>query len=194
MKTKRITWALAAAAIFLAGCWQKSVYPFYRDKDVFYEASLVGSWQEPGKAAEDVTTWTFEKGELPNVYNLHVADKETKINCNARLFKLGAERFMDLHSRNRSVNEIPAHHLFRVRELGESFRFQLLNLDWFNHRLQLYPKEIANVRSPDPEHPEDADQGEFILTADTEHLQKYILEHLNDEGFFDNETTLKKVK
>jgi len=194
MKIK-FTLGLLAAVVLLTGCWQKSVYPFYKEKDVFFEEKLLSSWREAGKAADEGTTWTFAKGELPKVYTVHIADKEAKIDCDGRLFKIGETQFLDLHSRNRGVVDIPAHALFRVGALeSESFKLQMLSPGWVKNRLQLHPKEIANVFANDPEHPEDADKGEFIFTADTEALQKYVTAHLNDEGFWEEPGELKKLK
>jgi len=194
MKTKLIALGAFAVTMLLMGCWQKSVYPFYKEKDVFFEEKLVGAWREADKSADEGTTWTFEKGEAPNAYRVHIADKETKLDCDARLFKLGETTFMDLYSRNRGVVDMPAHALFRVKELGETFKLQMLSPGWFKNRLQLHPKEIANVFVTDPEHPDDDDKGEFVLTAPTEEVQKYLLTHMNEEGFWEEPGELKKVK
>jgi hypothetical protein len=194
MKTKLIAMAGLAAAILFTGCWQKSVYPFYKEKDVFFEQKLIGSWREASKTEDEAATWTFEKGELKDVYKVHIADKETKLDCDGRLFKLGDGKFLDMHSRNRGIVDTPAHALFRVLELGETFKLQMLSPGWFKSRMQLHPKEIANVFMTDPEHPDDVDKGEFVLTASTDEVQKYLLAHLNDEGFWEEPGDLKKVK
>ena len=194
MKTKLIALAVVAAALMLTGCWQKSVHPFYTDKDVVFEEKLLGEWREVGKEEEKGTTWTISKGEAPKAYSIKIADKETKLECDGRLFKMGDTQFLDLHSRNRSVLDMPAHTLFRVRELGATFKLQLMSPGWIKDRLQLHPKEISHVRAADPEHPDDADKAEFILTATTEQLQKFVKEHMNDDGFWEEPGELKKVK
>src|SRR2546429_7735882 len=129
MKMK-CTLAVLAAAVLLTGCWQKSISPFYKDKDIFYEEKLVGSWREAEKAGDDVAVWKFEKGDTANVYRVRIEDKETKLDCDGRLFKIGETKFLDLHSRNRGIIDAPAHTLFRVNELGESFKIQLLSPGW----------------------------------------------------------------
>ncbi|HUS37473.1 MAG TPA: hypothetical protein VM680_19150 [Verrucomicrobiae bacterium] len=196
MKTKLIALAVLAAAVALTGCWQKSVHSFYTEKDVFFEEKLLGEWREVGKEKEEGegTTWTISKGELPKAYTIKIADKETKLECDGRLFKMADTQFLDLYSRNRSVLDMPAHTLFRVRELGATFKLQLLSPGWMKDRLQLHPKEISHVLANDPEHPDDGDKGEFILTASTEQLQKYVKEHINDEGFWEEPGELKKTK
>ena len=44
----------------------------------------------------------------------------------------------------------------------------------------------------DPEHRDDRDKDEIVLTADTKALQKFVREHLNDEDFFVGDSVLKK--
>lgn len=194
MKIK-YTLAVVAAAALLTGCWQKSVYPFFKEKDVFFEEKFVGTWRESDKPNDEGSTWTISKGEQPKVYTIRIADKENKLDCDGRLFKIGETKFLDLHSRNRGIVDMPAHALFRVQALEEaSFKVQMLNPDWMKNRLQLHPKEIANVFASDPEHPDDADKGEFILTADTDAIQKFIVTHLNDDGFWNEGGELKRQK
>jgi len=194
-ETKSIVLAALAIAVLFTGCWQKSVYPFYKDKEVFFEEKLIGTWREADKTADEGATWVFEKAEAPNVFKVKITAKDTQpFDCDGRLFKLGETKFLDMHSRNRGIVDMPAHALFRVRELGETFKFQMLSPGWFKSRMQLHPKEIPNVFTSDPEHPDDVDKGEFVLTADTDRLQKYVLEHLNDEGFWEEPGELKKVK
>lgn len=186
--------AVMAAALVLTGCWQKSVHPFYTDKDVVFEEKLLGEWRETGKEEGKGATWTISKGEAHNAYTVRIVEDETKLDCDGRLFKMGDAQFLDLHSRNRGVLDMPAHTLFRVRELGATFKLQLLSPGWMKNRLQIYPKEISHVWASDPENPDDKDKGEVIITATTEQLQKYVKEHMNDEGFWEEPGELKKIK
>jgi hypothetical protein len=194
MKTKLIALAVMAAALVLTGCWQKSVHPFYTPNDVFFEEKLIGEWREAGKDEGEGTTWTISKGEAPKAYTIKIADKETKLDCDGRLFKLGDTQLLDLHSRNRGILDMPAHTLFRVREIGASFKLQLLSPGKIKERLKANPKELSHVFAHDPEHPENVDDGEVILTASTEQLQKFVKEHVNDESFWEDSGELKRIK
>ena len=193
MKLKTLPLALAAAALLLTGCWQKSLYPFYKDKDVIFDESLLGDWTEVAKDKEKPAKWTFTKGELPNVSRLHIEDGDSRLELDARLFKIGENRYFDFYSRGRSVNEIPAHHLLRVNELGTALKMQILDMGWVKKWVSEHPNALPSVRTPDPENPTDEDKVEFVLAADTERLQKWVLEHQNEEGFWNNVWEVKKV-
>ncbi|MDA1272575.1 MAG: hypothetical protein O2960_00780 [Verrucomicrobia bacterium] len=120
--------------------------------------------------------------------------EDTFVEFDARLFELGDSRFLDLYSRKRAVSEIPAHHLFRIGKIGSSLEIQILSGGWIKDWVKAHPKDIAHVRAPDPDEPENPDKGEIVLTAGTEALQKFVLAHLNDEGFFDESGELRKVE
>lgn len=193
MKRKALALCMFGLAVFLTGCWQKSVHPFYKDKDVAFEPLLLGTWNDPEKKPDETETWAFTRGDGESVYRVNIHDKETHLDFDGRLFKMGDHRFLDLHSRKRSLDEIPAHHLFRVRGIGPSLELQLLSLDWVRDRLQVHPKEIANIYLANPEKPDAANEGQFVLTAGTDQLQKFVLDHLDAEGFFGERMVLKKT-
>lgn len=194
MKLKHFAVAFAAAAMLLTGCWQKSVYPFYKDKDVIFDEALLGDWIETDKDKEKPAKWTFTRGELPDLCRLHIEDGDTRVELDARLFKLGSGRFLDLHSRARPINEIPAHHLLRVKEIGELLKLEILSQEWVSKWTTEHPDGIPSIRESDPENPKDSDKFDTVLAADTDRLQKWVLEHINDEGFWNALGDLKKSK
>jgi hypothetical protein len=192
MKLK-IPLAFAALALLLTGCWQKSLHAFYKENQLTYDAALLGEWREPDKAPEDATTWSFSKGAATNVYNLRVEDKETKLDFEVRMFKMGEQRFLDLHSSRRSISEIPAHHLFRVREIEPMLKIDIMDIEWVQNWIREHRNDIPAIQIMDPEHPGDADEAEFVLTADTERLQKFVRDHMKAEGFFKPAEPMKKL-
>lgn len=185
---KHFKFALAAVAILLTGCWQKSIHPFYKASQVIWEEKLVGSF----KAEDDDTSWKFEKGDAEKVYRFKVVDKETTIDCDGRLFKMGEQLYFDAHSRARSVADAPAHCLFRIREIGSMLKMDALNLNWVRQWAEKRPGDIAGVMVVNPEHRDDPEKSEFILTAETDRLQKFIETHQHEEGFWDAVKDLKK--
>jgi hypothetical protein len=52
---RKFTFAMLMAVVLLTGCWQKSVYPFYKDKDVYFDEKLLGTWRED--KSDDPASW-----------------------------------------------------------------------------------------------------------------------------------------
>jgi len=188
------TSCLLLTALLLAGCWQKSISPFYTTKDLVSEPKLVRTWREAKDSNDasdnDRMTWTFTNAGEKR-FDLVLQDKNEKHEFEARLFKLGEERFLDLESQTRAVSTVPAHHLFKVVELTPDLKLAALSIDWVQKWLGNHPGALAHIAIVDPEHRDDRDKDELVLTADTKALQKFVGEHLTDDGFFDKPTVLK---
>jgi hypothetical protein len=193
MKLKALALSTLSLAALFTGCWQKSVHPFYHEKDLVFEPALLGTWNEPDKKPEETETWTFTRSGRKSLYRVDILDGETKLEFDGALFQLGDNRFLDLYSRKRSANEMPAHHLLRIRNVGSALQVQMLGLDWVRDRMRTHPNEIGHILVADSEHPDDADKGEAVLTAGTELLQKFVRDHLDAMGFFDDPVHLKKA-
>ena len=73
MKTKNLVGI--AASIVLFGACVPSVNPYYAEKDIIFDARLVGEWQS--KDSSDRQCWKFEKSG-DNAYKLVVTDKDQK--------------------------------------------------------------------------------------------------------------------
>ena len=188
MKTQ--TGCLLALTVLLAGCWQKSVSPFYMEKDLISEPKLAATWMEETESDGNRTTWTFSDAGGRR-FDVVMQNKEEKHEFEGHLFKLGATRFLDLEGKTRGVSTIPSHHLFRV-ELGAELKVAPLNMEWVQKWLRENPSTLAHIVLIDPEHRDDRDKDELVLTADTKALQKFVLAHLNDKEFFIEATVLKK--
>lgn len=184
---------VAMAAILLTGCWQKSVQSFFRAEDVKFDDKLIATWHETDKEDGKGATWTITKGGASDSYRIQIHDDDVNLDYDAHLFKLGEERMLDLHSRTRGIADIPAHHLFRVNELGATLKIQLLSADWIEKYLKEHPSEIAHMRLHDPESPNDPEKGETVLTASTEQLQRFVRDHTRDEGFWSDSGWFKKI-
>jgi hypothetical protein len=193
MKTQ--TSCLLLTTLLLAGCWQKSMNPFYTDMDLVSEPKLAGTWTEPkdpnSSTDENSTIWTFAEAGSQR-FNLVIRDKEEKHEYDARVFQLDGNRFLDIVSQSRAVSTMPAHHLFRVAELRAELKLAPLNMDWMQKWLHQHPGSLAHIAVVDPEHRDKRDKDELVLTADTKALQKFVREHMNDKDFFADATVLKK--
>lgn len=186
---RRLGLGAAIAALFMTGCWQKSVEPFYFEKDLMTDPRLVGVWVEPD--SEKPAGWTFSQRDEQS-YALKIVDADSHAEFEARLFKIKGEPFLDLFSKNRSMSEIPAHHLLKVRLDENELELRILSQDWMKKWLELHPKTLAHLWLRDPEEPDNSAKKEAVLTAKTAELQKFINEHLSDEGFFEDAAILRR--
>ena len=189
------TVCLIVGASLLAGCWQKSLNAFYTPADVVVEPKIVGAWQqvdEEGKK-DNEQIWTFTAG-ADKSYRLEFKNKEEALHYEVHFFKLDGQRFMDILSMDQSVSTIPAHHLFKILEIGTNLQMAMLNLDWMQKQLRQNPTALAHMTIIDPEHREDRDKDEFILTADTKALQAFVRRHQSDSDLFTGPVKLRPMQ
>jgi hypothetical protein len=168
-----------AGLIVLAGACVPSVNPFYTEKDVVFDARLVGEWRTTSDP-NDIQTWKFEKSG-DNAYKLVVAGKDGKHDdLDARLFKLKDQLFLDVIPTECryapdeggivSAAMFAGHLLLRVPQLEPSLRLAGCNYDWLTKHLEAHPNDLTH-------HNEDK---AMLLTAQTKDLQAFVLQHLGD--------------
>src|SRR5215216_3443152 len=108
MKTQ--TGCLLLTTLLLAGCWQKSMNPFYTAEDLVFEPEVGGVWKEAkdldNSSHENPTVWTFAETGGQR-FDLVIRDKEEKHEYEARVFQLDGNRFLDIVSQSRAISTIP---------------------------------------------------------------------------------------
>ena len=181
MKKRNIAGAVIVIALF-AACIP-SVNPFYRDKDVAFDARLLGEWQETG-TTDEPEVWKFEKAD-DRAYKLEVTEKGGKHGqLEAHLFKLKQDYFLDLipadcnYATNQSdliaASMYPGHLLVRVTQIEPELKIAFSDFDWLEKYLEAHPKALAHLKNDD----------RLLLTASTSELQKFVLKHLGDGELF----------
>lgn len=188
---------LVGLMALIAGCWQRSLHAFYLPSDVIPEPGLAGAWRQvsekDGTPEKDGMTWEFTRIDDRRLDLVVIGDNgRDRIEYEVRAFRLGDVRFLDLFSKIRAVDVIPAHHLFRLIEVGAALRVTTLNPDWIGTWLKQHPDSMAHVILPGSDRPGDSDKDEYVLAADTPALQRFVREHLNDADFFTGEMVFRK--
>lgn len=184
--------ALTAVALLLSACIP-SVNPFFTEKDVVFDARLVGEWQSK-EDSDEPETWTFEQGEN-KAYKLTVREKKGKEGkFAARLFKLKNEHFLDLIPTDCELapdqadlvaaSMFPGHLLLRVPQLEPELHIAYCDYEWLEKHLKSKPKALTHHREDD----------RLVLTASTRELQRFVLKHLGEGELFQkpNEMVRKK--
>ena len=173
MKTKISILLLYAAALILGGCIP-SLHPLYTDDTLVFDEALLGKWISTGDNDEQI--WQFSKaGE--NEYELRILQDDKEGRFEAHLLELDGTRYLDLYpAENKSLENLNdvykmhlvAAHTFMIVNLSESN----LQLNWFMHELL---EDDPNLLQH-----EKVNKDQIILTASTEDLQRFVIEHADE--------------
>lgn len=139
---------------------------------------MLGTWKDKPDGTE---SWAFTPGE-GKAYTLEIQSEGQRAVFVAHLFKLGDARFLDLFPATSPLEAklqenpygavlVPAHLCVRVRATAPKLRMSCMGLDWLKAHLKDHPKAAAHVPLPD---------GRVVLTGETEAMQSFMQEHLND--------------
>ena len=184
---RRMTFIAAAMALlWLVGCIPTTLHPPYTEKDLVYEAALVGAWVED----DDTDTVTFRKSG-PHEYTMTITDDDIEIEFSAHLFKIDDNLFLDLFPESDNLKltgflkeHIAATHSFyRVEQIEPTFKLSGLSEDWLRDYLEANPEVIGHT----------ATDYHVILTAPTADLQAFVRKHIDTKGAFSEETEFRKV-
>lgn len=189
MKSK---WILVSG-LLLAGC-VPSFNPFYTAKDLEFDRALLGTWMPVQPKEGSKEAWAFSPAG-DRLYRLRQTDEEGRqADFEVRLLKLQEHRFLDLYlskveDDNVKLNAwagfslVPAHLLLKVEQIGPALKIAAMNPDWMQKFLKQHPEAVAHRVVLD---------GNIVLTASTADLQKFVLEHEDDEGFFGGAMEMKR--
>jgi hypothetical protein len=190
MKTR----ILLLFAFTLAGC-VPSWNPFYKEKDLRFDPALIGHWRPVKPEENSKENWAFARAG-DQLYRLTQTDEEgRKAEFDARLFKLKEHLFLDLYlvkvegdemklNALASCSLLPAHLLLRVEQIEPALKIAVLNPDWMQEHLKQHPDALPHRKLND---------GNIVLAAGTDDLQKFLLAHLNDKDFLGGAMELKKA-
>ena len=178
----------AAVALFLSAC-VPSVNPYYLDKDVSFDARLIGEWH-PTKNGEERESWRFEDNG-DKTYKLTVTEQDEKKGVfTATFFKLKNYSFLDLTPQECSfaTNQaelvsfcmLPGHLLVNVAQVEPTLKLAFFNLDWLEKHLKANPKALAHRNWGAGE------KDRVVLTGSTDQLQGFVLNHMKPGELFDD--------
>ena len=193
----------------LAGdTWNKwfplpSLHPLYTEADLVFLPELVGAWQEDGGDS----TLIFEKFESSGIlgepgdtgYILIIEVSGRKSLLEARLLRLGDELFLDLSTSSEFEAKafegeiyqpiLPVHAFGRVRIEGDVLRVSTLQGLSFLSLTDEYQLESETV----PGLPMEVIKDGLVLSATTEQLQEFVLQHLDKYFSFEEDEFLRRV-
>lgn len=194
MKTRNIIF-IGILALAISGCFVKSLHPFYEESDVVFNKKMVGTWLDEDSATWRINPFVFSKGLMngdstDNSYLVEMFDDTTNISTfNVHMFKLEDKVYLDFepirgdrYDEMIDIHMIPAHTIARFDFVSEDeILIAWFNQDWLNdlfeeNRVKIAHEVIATA--------EENYTKEYILTASTDELQKFIIKYGNAEDAY----------
>jgi len=197
MRTRKFLFYLLAG---LLGCCVPSLHPLYTDKELVFDEKLLGSWGESNQ------TWEFKKGEKEKSYDLITDENGKKGEFTVYLVKIQdsskADKekesarqtllFLDLYPKQPNLETtdfykfhlLPVHTFMKIEQIEPTLKMRVMSPDKLGEMLEDKPDIIKHEVLED----------RIVLTASTKQLQKFMLEHVNDEGLFAEPSELERIK
>jgi hypothetical protein len=179
---------LFAAMLFFTGCVVTSIYPYYTDKDLVFDQTVLGDWVDAGATNVPTEFVRIEQSGARGYRVTAFGSSETN-SIEGHLFRLKQQLFLDVCPTNRSLDFVPVHQVSKVIRIEPTMVTAELNYDWLTKLLEKHPGEIRHIVLR--EKPGDEQGGRIVLTADTKELQRFILKHVNNTNAWNEPSKLK---
>lgn len=212
MKTRNVV-LIGIVAIAISSCFVKSLHPFYKESDVEFKNELLGTWLDEDSATWRINPYVFTKGFMEgdstdNSYLVEMFDDSTNMSTfNVHLFRLEDKLYVDFdpirgdrYDEMIDIHMIPAHTIARIDFVSEEeVVIAWFEQDWLKG---LFEENRVKIDHEVIRTAEENFTKEYVLTASTDELQKFIIKYgsIEDDYLCDEEnntlicTHLKKVK
>lgn len=186
MKNKLIT-VTVILSIIVSSCIVRSIHPFYKESDVVFKSELLGTWLD-----SDSSKWVFSQRiyhesflgpeKKDNSYEVVYYEKENDTSYfYVHLFMLKGDYYLDflpdmddnIGDKFASFHFIPAHSIARLKFIGDqNLCFFWYDEDWLGTLFEQNKVKISHeFINPTGRYKE------YILTAETSELQKFIVKY-----------------
>ncbi len=162
---------LGIAFVFI-GCPARSLSPLFEPKDLLFHPGLIGAWGDEEK--KDM--FIFERSDDKN-YTLTVREEDGDTTVyTAQLGKIGKYWFLDSYPgwSKRDYHDLGTHMISRIWIEGDTLRTSSLEGDRLKELIEKGALKIPHAIV----------DGQVILTATTEELQKLVLRLAEDKKAF----------
>jgi hypothetical protein len=197
MKAKEIV-LIGMVAAMMSGCLVKSLHSFYDESDVIYKPELTGKWLDDDSSKWVISRYSFPKGflkgdSLDNSYLVEMyEDSARPSRFNVHLFSVNGILYLDFlplkDDRDQDfydIHLVAAHSLARVRfDSNDRMSISWFNEEWLN---KLFEENRVKISHEVIRTDETGYGKQYVLTASTSELKKFIAKYGNDpEAFSDD--------
>jgi hypothetical protein len=187
---------LAIVLLAWVGCGcVRSIHPFYTDSQLMFDPALLGVWSD----AEGKNTFAVTGAADARQYNVIYTDKDAKAGrFIVHLAKLErpnqpAQLIADMMPDDLKTNDndtykahlLPLHTFMLVRYDAGAMKVRTMSYEWCRDYLKAHPDALKR---------ETVNSDDFILTAATDLLQAFILQHMGTPNAYGEETEFKWIK
>jgi hypothetical protein len=192
--------AIIALVLLLTGCGPaSSLFPLFVKGDAEFDERLLGDWRMQndasfthGAKSERMVFRKIADSEEYEVTLFDFDEKGVNLALTAHIVRLGNFLFIDFGTPNldkRKFREVPfptiESHLFGRLYLEKSgARFELLNDEWVKEQVKAGMLSLPTVQTADGP----------VISAPTEELRKFALEHAEDTKAFSEHYSLSRSK
>ena len=173
----RLTNSLLAltGVLFMTGCSALVSLNSPAADDDATDAALLGFWHN----AEDDATYIVR--QAGSAYAVTYLEKSSTYRFEARLWRSGDARFLDLVSTKKDGFQIPAHTPVRVWIDGETLRFAFLDSGWLREQAALQlPVQMVGERT--------------VTTASGDAVRSFLAKYGSDERAHGDVVVLHKMR
>jgi hypothetical protein len=196
---KHILIMILLLPLLITGCLVKSLHPFFTEKDIVFDKSLIGNWIDPDSSSWEIrqymkVTGLFKPEKPDPTYLITFKDKKGTGIFHGRLFRLENQLYIDFYPEEIDMeNElmgfhmVPSHSLAKIELLSGKIIIRWYNEEWLLNLFKQNRIRIAHERIPYENGSYNDRDFQVVLTAPTEDLQKFIKKYGNDPKAFSNE-------
>jgi hypothetical protein len=183
MNTKLGFWLLVV--LLLVGC-VPSLHPVFTEKDLVFDATVLGVWVQPNARAG----WQLSR-HSENSYRVVYSDSSGhQGQFIAHLAEVDGTQFLDMFPEKMesdaggfyNIHLVPTHTIYRVLQTQPVLELAAIDYKWLDQHLNDHPDAIQHVTF----------NGRKLITAPTEDVQAFLLEH--KDKFTSNITLERKPK
>ena len=193
---KKIVIVAAILSIVVSGCIVRSIHPFYHEEDVVFKKELLGTWMD-----SDSSVWKFSQNRRfdgllrpevsDNSYDVVYSENENDTSYfHVHLFTLKGNYYLDFMPEEEknigdkwaSYHFIPTHSIARLEFISD----HNISFFWFGEEWLENLFEQNKVRISHEYINTSGSYEQYILTAETDELQKFIVKFGSEIDYFEN--------
>ena len=183
--------------------WMASLNPIYNYDDIIYDPALIGTWEIGGWFMPD-TCEVAPYDETGKAYLITCFNGSDNVGeFEAHLVKVGDYMFLDAFPYPKYTDEydmaqdlaVYTHFYILVDQIEPDIIVRIMDETWLRNWLQENPESLKHdiLYAQDVEPGQRYFSGPLLLTASTEDLQAFMVEHIDTEGAYSDQIVCQRV-